>query len=69
LEPWAVTGGRFGRVARAAANPLPQLSKFGGQGGELRSELFVLLLLPVELYENLKEANPHTQRSGGPVLF
>jgi hypothetical protein len=43
LKPRAVTGGRLGRVARAAADPLPQAGQFGRQGGELRTELLVLL--------------------------
>ena len=43
LKPRAVTGGRLGGVARAAADPLPQAGQFGRQGGELRTELLVLL--------------------------
>jgi len=43
LKPRAVTGGRLGRVARAAADPLPQAGQFAGQGGELAAELIVLL--------------------------
>jgi hypothetical protein len=45
LEPWAIAGGWFGRVARAAADPLPQLSQLSGQGGELAAQLLDLLLL------------------------
>jgi hypothetical protein len=69
LEPSTIAGGRFGGVARGATNPLAQAGQFRRQGGELRSELFVLLLLPLELSENLKEASPHTHRSGSPVRF
>jgi len=43
LEPRAVTGGRFGGVAGAAADPLPQLGQLARQGGELAAELVVLL--------------------------
>jgi hypothetical protein len=31
--------------------------------------LFVLLLLPLELTEILKEASPHSHRNGTPVRF
>jgi hypothetical protein len=43
LKTLAVTGGWFGRVARRSADPLAQGGEFRRQGGELRSELFVLL--------------------------
>jgi len=43
LEPSAVTGGRFGGVAGAAADPLAQLGQLARQGGELAAELVVLL--------------------------
>ena len=45
LKPRAITGGRFGGVARTAADPLPQAGQVGGQGGELAAELIDLLLL------------------------
>ena len=38
----AIAGGRFGEVARAAADPLPQVRQLGGQGGELIEEFVVL---------------------------
>ena len=43
LKPGPIAGGRFGGVARAAADPLPQAGQFGSQGGELAAELIVLL--------------------------
>jgi hypothetical protein len=43
LETRAIAGGRFGGVARAAADPLPQVRQLGGQGGELVAEFVVLL--------------------------
>ena len=43
LKPRAITGRWFGGVTGAAADPLPQAGQFGGQGGELYSELLVLL--------------------------
>jgi hypothetical protein len=43
LETRAIAGGRFGGVARAAADSLPQVRQLGGQGGELVAEFVVLL--------------------------
>ena len=34
-EPWPIAGGRFGGIAEAAADPLPQACQLGGQGGVL----------------------------------
>jgi hypothetical protein len=45
LKTRAISGGWFGGVARAAADPLPQAGQFAGQGGELAAELLDLLLL------------------------
>lgn len=45
LEPRPIAGGRFGRVAGAAADPLPQAGQFDSQGGELGTQLLDLLLL------------------------
>jgi hypothetical protein len=45
LEPRLNTGGRLGRVTGAAADPLPQAGQFGGQGGELGTQLLERLLL------------------------
>ena len=42
-----VTGGRFGGVAEAPANPFPQLCQLGGQGGELASQQLDLRLLGI----------------------
>jgi hypothetical protein len=69
LKTLGVAGGRPGGVAGVTVDPLAQVRKFGGQSGELLAELFVLLLLPLKLTENLKEASPHTHRGGGPVFF
>jgi hypothetical protein len=69
LKTRAITGGRPGGVARVAADSLAQAGQFRRQGGDLLVELFVLLLLPLELSKNLKEAGPHTHRSGRPVRF
>jgi hypothetical protein len=41
----AVTGGRLGGVAGAAADPLPQVGQLGRQGGESAAQLLDLLLL------------------------
>ena len=49
LKARAITGGWFGGVARAAANPLPQAGQLGSQGGELAAELLDLLLLGLQL--------------------
>ena len=49
LKPRPIAGGRFGGVARAAANPLEQAGQFGSQGGELAAELLDLLLLGLQL--------------------
>ena len=43
-----ITGGRFGGVAGAAANPRPQLRTLVGQGGELAEHQLDLLLLGVD---------------------
>jgi hypothetical protein len=76
LEPRAVTGGRLGGVAGGSTDPLAQAGQFRRQGCELRAELFILksqaldlLLLPLKLIKNLKEASPHSHRGGGPVRF
>jgi hypothetical protein len=45
LKAGAVAGGRFGGVAGAAANPLPQAGQLTRQAGELGAELLDLLLL------------------------
>jgi hypothetical protein len=63
LNPWlSLEGGncvaeawRLGRLARVAADALPQAGQFGRQGGELLSHLFILLtqhqeLLPLRPY-------------------
>jgi hypothetical protein len=34
LEPWAIAGERFGEIAGAAADPLPQLGQPGRKRGE-----------------------------------
>jgi hypothetical protein len=65
LKTRAVAGGRFGGVAGVAGDPLAQLGKFCGQGGELCSELFNLLLLSLNLADNLLD----THWSNGPVRF
>ena len=44
-KPGPTAVGRLGGVARAAADPLPQLGQFDSQGGELAAELLNLLLL------------------------
>lgn len=76
LQARPVTGGRFRGVARAAADPLPQLGQLTGQGGELTAQQFLLksraldlLLLPLKLIKNLKEASLHSRRGCGPVRF
>jgi hypothetical protein len=43
LKPRPITGGRHGGIAGAAADPLLELSQFAGQGGELATQVFVLL--------------------------
>ncbi len=45
LEPRTIAGGRFGGIAGAAADPLPQVGQFGSQGGELGAQLLDLILL------------------------
>ncbi len=45
LRPRAIAGGRFGGIAGAAADPLPQVGQFGSQGGGLGAQLLDLLLL------------------------
>jgi len=45
LKPRAIAGGRFGGIAGAAADPLPQVGQFGSQSGELGTQLLDLLLL------------------------
>ena len=45
LKSRAIAGGRFGGIARAAADPLPQAGQFGSQSGELGTQLLDLLLL------------------------
>jgi len=45
LESRAIAGGRFGGIARAAADPLPQAGQFGSQSVELGTQLLDLLLL------------------------
>ena len=70
LEPRPITGGRFGGVARAAADPLAQAGQFGGQGSELNTELLNLLLLLLALLDQLKKScPPHADRCSGPVRF
>jgi hypothetical protein len=44
-KPGPTAEGRLGGVARAAADPLPQLGQFDSQGGELAAVLLNLLLL------------------------
>ena len=51
----AVTGGWFGRVARVAADALPQAVQLSSQGGELLTHLLILLtqhqeILPLRPY-------------------
>jgi hypothetical protein len=53
LNPRAIAGGRFGGVTGAAADPLPETGQFGGQSGELCSELLDLLLLVLAMQEQL----------------
>ena len=69
LKPRAIAGGRFGRVARTAADPLPQAGQVGGQGGELSAELLDLLLLLLAMLEQLKKSSPIADLCGGPVRF
>ena len=45
LEPWTITGGWSGGVARRSADPLAQIGQLRSQGVELLAELIVLLLL------------------------
>jgi len=45
LKPRAVTRGWSGGVARAAADPFPQLGQLARQGGELEPQLLDLLML------------------------
>jgi hypothetical protein len=45
LEPWTITGGWSGGVARRSADPLAQIGKLRSQGVELLAELIVLQLL------------------------
>ena len=49
LKPRAVTGGRLGGFARAAADPLSQAGQFGRQGSELAAELVDVLLLSLDV--------------------
>ena len=43
LKPWAVVEGKFGGVARIAADPLSQRCQLGRQGGELAARQLDLL--------------------------
>jgi len=45
LKPRPIAGGRFGGIAGAAADPLPQVGQFGSQSGELGAQLRDLFLL------------------------
>jgi hypothetical protein len=45
LKPGPITGGRFGGIAGAAADPLLQPGQLSGQGGELGVQFLVLLVL------------------------
>jgi len=45
LEPWTITGGWSGGVARHSADPLAQIGQLCSQSVELLAELIVLLLL------------------------
>jgi hypothetical protein len=52
LKPRTIAGGRFGGIAGAAADPLPQVGQFGSQSGELGTQLLDLLLLSQEQRTN-----------------
>ena len=69
FETRAITGGWFGGVAGAAANPLSQAGQFRRQGGELDAELLNLLLLLLALTDQLKKSGPHAYRCSDPVRF
>ena len=69
LKPRAVTGGRLGRVARAAADPLSQARQLGSQGGELVAELLDLMLLGLQLSLLVQDEGPDCSWSRLPVRF
>jgi hypothetical protein len=52
LKPRTTAGGRFGGIAGAAADPLPQVGQFGSKSGELGTQLLDLLLLSQEQRTN-----------------
>ena len=45
VEPWTITAGWSGGVARRSADPLAQIGQLRSQGVERMAELIVLLLL------------------------
>ena len=69
LKTLAVTGGWFGRVARRSADPLAQAGEFRRQGGELRSELIVLLAQHLNLLLLMQDQRAGTGRPCKPVRF
>ena len=69
LKARPVTGGRFGGVARAAADLLPQVGQFGSLGGELAAELLDLLLLGLQLSLLVQDEGSDGSWSRLPVRF
>jgi hypothetical protein len=69
LKPGPIAGGRFGGVARAAADLLPQAGQFGSQGGELAAELLDLLLLGLQLSLLVQDEGSDGSWSRLPVRF
>jgi hypothetical protein len=64
------------RRARCQLHRLVQFSmsadkagQFGGQSGELCSELLDLLMLLLAMLEQFKKSSPTADRCGGPVRF
>ena len=69
LKPMAVTKGRIGGVARAAADPLPHTGQFAGQGGELAAELIVLLFESLNLLLLSEDQRSDTGWCCKPIRF
>jgi hypothetical protein len=67
FEALAVAGGWFGRVARIAADALPQAGQLGSQGGELLTHLCILLTQHPNLPLLRKDQRPDTGWRRQPV--
>jgi hypothetical protein len=67
FESLAVAGGWFGRVARVAADALPQAGQLCSQCGELLTHLLIPLTQHLEILPLRKDQRPDTGWSRQPV--